>query len=211
MRPVTPMRPSQGLAIACLSLSVAACTTWTSLGSKAPAEAVPASPSEAEIVAGHLDVMNRLGAGTPAEQAEIVESARRAYLELPGPSRQLRYACVLATPAHGGSDPAGARTLLGELLAAPERLGAAERALAQIVYREVNARLSLESELRELRTAMEQADHERAAAANRRIQAQAAENARLKKELDEALAKLEAIAELERSLVNRPAPSGERP
>lgn len=205
------MRPSPGLAIACLAVSLAACTPWTGLGGKTPPAPAPASPSEAEVVAAHLDVMNRLGAGTPAEQAEIVESARRDYLESPGPSRQLRYACVLATPAHGGSDPAGARTLLGELLAAPERLGAPERALAQIVYRVVNARLSLESELRELRAATAEADQERAAAANRRIQAQAAENARLKKELDEALAKLEAIAELERSLVNRPAPSGERP
>lgn len=206
------MRPSQTLAMmACLALSLAGCSAWTGLQEKAPTDVAPASPTEAEIVAGHLDVINRLGAGTPAEQAEIVESARRSYLESPSPSHQLRYACVLATPSHGGSDPAGARTLLGELLAAPERLGVPERALAQIVYREVNARLSLESELRALRAATEQADQERAAAVNRRIQAQAAENARLKKELEEALAKLEAIAELERSLVNRPAPNGERP
>ena len=205
------MRRSLGLAVGCLALSLAGCTGWTGMGGKAPPEAVPVSPTEADVVAAHLDVMSRLGAGTPAEQAEIVESARRGYLESPGPSRQLRYACVLATPAHGGSDPAGARILLGELLAAPERLGAAERALAQIVYREVNARLSLESELRELRAATGRADQERAAAANRRIQVLAADNARLKKELDEALAKLEAIAELERSLVNRPAPNGERP
>lgn len=205
------MRPSRGLAIACLTLSLAACTTWTGLGGRTPPVVAPASPSEAEALAAHLDVMNRLGAGTPAEQAEIVETARRDYLDLPNPSRQLRYACVLATPAHGGSDPAGARTLLGELLAAPERLGAPERALAQIVYREVNARLSLESEFQELHAATVQADQERSAAANRRIQAQAAENARLKKDLDEALAKLEAIAELERSLVTRPGPNGERP
>jgi len=205
------MQPNRTLAIACLVLSLAGCSAWTGLHGKAQPAVAPASPTEAEIVAGHLDVINRLGAGTPAEQAEIVESARRSYVESPSPSRQLRYACVLATPVHGGSDPAGARTLLGELLATPERLGAPERALAQVVYREVNARLSLESELRALRAASEQADQERVAAANRRIQAQAAENARLKKELDEALAKLEAIAELERNLVTRPGPNGERP
>jgi hypothetical protein len=137
------------------------------------------------------------------------------YTESPTPTRRLRYACLLATPDHAGSDPNAARSLLDDLIAAPTTLGPAELALAQALRREVDARLSLDAalqaSLRDVQSAAGVAETERVAAANRRIQALTTENARLKRELDEALAKLEAIAELERSLVNRPSPSGERP
>lgn len=175
-----------------------------------------ASATEAELVAGHLELMSSLGAGTAAQQAEIAEAARVAFLADPGTAARLRYGLVLATPGHGGSDPAGARTLLGDVLATPERLLPAERALAEIVYRDVNAKLALEAEIRELRmTAQTDDDRAKADAAQRRLQAQlqqqVAETARLRRELDEALAKLEAVANLEKSLVERQSSPPRRP
>ena len=47
------------------------------------------------------------------------------------------------------------------------------------------------------------ADRERTANASHRLQAELDENARLRKELDEARAKLDAIANIERSLNER--------
>jgi hypothetical protein len=212
------MRPSPALAIAGLLLAwgLAGCNAGRldSSGHKAPATAATA-PADAGIVASHLELMNRLGTAPEAEQAGIFESVQRMYTESPTPTRRLRYACLLATPGHAGSDATVALSLLDELIAAPVALGPAELAFAQALRREVDARLVLQAALqaaqRDAQSAAGVADTERSAAANRRIQALTAENTRLKKELDEALAKLEAIAELERSLVNRPAPNGERP
>lgn len=172
--------------------------------------------TDAELVAGHLELMNRLGAGSATEQAEIAEAARVAFLADPGTLPRLRYGLVLATPGHGDSDPAGARTLLGEVLATPERLLPAERALAEIVYREVNAQLALEAEIRQLRESVASSDDRAAVdAAQRRLQSQlqqqVAENARLRRELGEALAKLEAVANLEKALIERQSTPPKRP
>jgi hypothetical protein len=160
-------------------------------------------PSAADLVAGHLDAINRLGLGTPAEQAEIAEAARSAFLAEPSATHRLRYALVMATPGHGRADPVGARTLLGEALSAPERLTEPERALAQIVYRDLNNLLALELQVRELDAAAKAAASSRDVASGRRIQALAAENDRLRRELEEAREKLEAVAELEKALVER--------
>lgn len=186
---------------------------WSSGNRRPPA---PTSASEAELVAGHLELMNNLGAGTATQQAEIAEAARVAFLADPGTAARLRYGLVLATPGHGHSDPAGARTLLGEVLATPERLLPAERALTEIVYREVNSQLALEAEIRQLQTAVAASDDRvKAEAEQRRLQAQlqqqAAEIARLRRERDEALAKLEAVANLEKSLVERQSSPPRRP
>ena len=82
----------------------------------------------------------------------------------------------------------------------------AEQALAYVMFQDVNARLSLVAENQRLvAEAGNREDRDRLQAANRRIQAQAAENARLKAELDQARAKLEAVAALERSLAERQA------
>ena len=208
------MKRSSALITGLALLAMTGCAGTGGLGaqgSQGTRDPAPLAHGDTEVVASHLEVINRLGSGTPEERAGIVESVRRDYEQSPGPSRQLLYACVLATPGHVASDLGGARILLDRLLAEPELLGPTERSLAQIMDRQVSSSLAMERELRELRTAAEDRDLERSADAEQRIEAQAAENARLRKELNEALAKLEAIAELERSLVSRPASKGERP
>ncbi len=47
-------------------------------------------------------MLQRLAQAAPAEQAEMVAAAQRDYETAPTPSRQLRYALVLANPGHAG-------------------------------------------------------------------------------------------------------------
>jgi serine phosphatase RsbU (regulator of sigma subunit) len=105
---------------------------------------------------------------------------------------------VLAVPGHAASDPAGARTLLGEALATPETLLPSERALADLMIRDLDARLALVRENEALRgIGPTNKDDERLAELDRRLQAEIAEKEQLRRELERAEAKLEAIATLE--------------
>lgn len=171
--------------------------------------AIPAEPDlapEARLVIDYLATLERIAKAGPAEQAEIARFARRAFEVDPTTANHLRHALILGLPGHATSDPAAARAELGTLLATPERMLPAEQALAYVMFQDVNARLSLVAENQRLAAeAGNREDRDRLQAANRRIQAQAAENARLKAELDEARAKLEAVAALERSLAERQA------
>ena len=199
--------PSAGrlpLALAALALT-AGCSLYEGRSAEAPAPGPSLAP-EAALIMDYLAALERLARAGPAEQAEIAEQARRAVDLDPSVAHQLRHGLVLALPGHGASDPGAARSALGDLLANPERLLPAELALAYVMHQEVNARLVLLAENQRLGAAdTGREDRERLQAANRRLQAQAAENAKLKQELDEARAKLEAVADLERSLAERQA------
>jgi len=170
------------------------------------AEIVPPvdrAATSAALLASYLEVLQRLVQGPPAEQAEILASAQRDDAVAPTPSHQLRYALVLATPGHAGFDLAHAQQLLRELLAAPEALLPVERALALVTLRTVDRQIQLGSENQRLQAEIERSDRERTNSEERRLAAEAEENARLRKELEEAHAKLDAIANIERSLNKR--------
>lgn len=153
---------------------------------------------DGQVVAAYLAILDRLGRGGAAEQAEIIESTRNAYVAGPSTQKRLRYAFVLAVPGHAASDPAGARTLLGEALATPETLLPSERALADLMVRDLDARLALARENDTLRNGNTRSvDDGRLAELDRRLQAETAENDRLRRELERAQDKLEAIATLE--------------
>lgn len=172
------------------------------VGSGGPS-ATAVSTGDAQLVAGYLSTLDALARATPAEQAEIAEAARRDATLDPTTAHRLRWAFIQAAPGHGRSNPQAARTLLGEVLANPERLLPVELALAGMMYRDVNARLAIASEadgLHQSATAL-QGDRDRATATARRLQA---DNDRLKKELEETRAKLTAIAELEQNIAGRP-------
>jgi hypothetical protein len=79
----------------------------------------------------------------------------------------------------------------------------AERALAFLELSEIDDHLTLEGENRRLQADVVRADRERTANANHRLQTELDENARLRKDLEEARAKLDAIANIERSLNER--------
>ena len=155
------------------------------------------------VIAEDLEMMTRLNQGSPAEQAEIFQSARDAADTAPTTSAVLRYALALATPGHGATDLTLARQKLSELISTPEKLMPAERSLAMVVLDNVDQRLILQNENRRLQEASARLERERGAATNRRLQAEIEENARLKRQLAEAQAKLDEIARIERSIIDR--------
>lgn len=194
------MRPDRLIALLAAASLAAACSNvddWSGL--KRRKETTPvAQTDDGQVVAGYLSILDRLGRGGAAEQAEIIESTRNAYLAEPSTQKRLRYAFVLAVPGHAASDPAGARTLLGEALATPETLLPSERALADLMVRNLDARLALTSENETLRNGQNVSPIDgRLAELDRRLQAETTENERLRRELERAEAKLEAIATLE--------------
>jgi hypothetical protein len=196
----------KALALVCCALTLAACETGR-LGrtsdDTAGTPAIDRTAAAAGALAAYLEVLQRLVESGPAEQAEIVVAAQGEFELAPTPSHQLRYALALAAPGHAGSDPAKAQTLLRELLAMPEMMLPAERALAMLELMKVDQQLLLAAENRRLQNDQARADRDRIAATNRRLQAEIEENAKLRKELADAQAKLDAIANIERSINER--------
>jgi hypothetical protein len=144
--------------------------------------------------------MYKLVTGDPATQAEIYADSSAAATLTPDPASRTRFALVLATPGHAGSDPERAQDMLRELLSQPALLTPTERSLATIQLHELEARLVLETEARRLRSESSRAERLEAAAAAQRLAAVEAENQQLKQSLAEAEQKLEAITTIERSI-----------
>jgi hypothetical protein len=164
---------------------------------------VDGNAASSSALAAYMETLQHLVQSGPAEQVEIVVAAQREYELVPTPSHQLRYALTLAAPGHAGSDPGTAQTLLRELLAAPETLTPMERSLAMLELMKVDQQMLAAAENRRLQTEVNRNDRDRVVALNRRLQSAIEENARLSKALDEAQAKLEAIANIERSINER--------
>ena len=171
----------------------------------------------AASISATVDLLQRLIQGGPAEQAEALATLRRGYEDNPAGAAELRYALALAAPQHPARDLPLAQRLLRELLATPETLLPLERSLALIELQRVDAELRLNAENERLRAeAQRERTRERGTAANpalsRRLQSEIEENARLRKALDEARAKLDAIATIEQNITERkPTPEGRRP
>lgn len=180
----------------CLAAGCANVDDWSGLKKRKDTTPVEHT-DDGQIITDYLTTLDRLGRGGAAEQAEIVEATRSAYLVEPSTRKRLRYAFVLAVPGHAASDPAGARSLLGEALATPETLLPSERALAELMVRDLDARLALARENETLRGGITPQVDNRLDELNRRLQAETAEKDRLRRELERAEAKLEAIATLE--------------
>lgn len=200
----------------CLGLAVtmAGCGWSGAMRSRAHPAPVPATvvSHESEVVADYLSALATLSAATASEQAEIVAGARAAA----GPGAtiavRLKYALILGLPGHTGSDPVAARRALLELLAVPEQLLPQERALVSITLANLNAVTAREAETQRQRDRSGRLDREKVSALNRRIQALTEENEQIRKDLADARAKLDAIANLERNMSDRrPAPPGAKP
>jgi hypothetical protein len=198
-------RRAAGLLLAgALATCLAACGTTGVLASRERPAPPPAVPSaDAEAGRQYLAELSELLAATPARQAEMFEAARANAEASPTTMHRLRHAVMLAVPGHGGTDPVAARRQLSELLARPELLLPAERALASLLLREADERLVLIAENRRLQAEAATRDRDRASTVNRRLQAEIDENARLRRALEEAQKKLDAVTQLERSIVER--------
>jgi hypothetical protein len=164
---------------------------------------VDRAAASAAVLASHLQTLAQLVQGAPAEQAEILAGARHDYDVAPTPSHELALALVLSVPGHPGFDLAHAQQLLRDVLATPETLMPSERALALLTLDNVDHQLDLAHQSQRLQTEFERNDRELVAEAGRRLQAEMEENAKLRKELDDARSKLDAISNIERSLNRR--------
>jgi hypothetical protein len=159
----------------------------------------------------YLNMMQQLGSGDPAEQADIFYAVERDYTSAPTTANSLRYGAALVTAGHPATDLQKGRLVLQTLLATPERMSPAERTLAQILLNEVESRLRLEADNSRLVATVDGRQRSQANS-DRRTQAMAEENARLRKALEDAQQKLDKIRDIERSIIERtPSPPGSPP
>ncbi len=205
-------------------LRIAACVCvigWlTGCGTGSPFSrqkpAAPAEPDRASqdlgVITPLIEMMASLPQGDPARQAELFQSAKDAAELTPTTSNKLKYALALATPGYSGSNPVAAQRQLSELLARPETLLPIERLLALVALKEVEQRLILQAENTRMRDdAMHDDSRDKLQALNRRLAAESDENVKLRKALDEARAKLEAVTHIERSINDRGASGSHTP
>jgi len=195
----TKRRVLAAILIAALALSGCESTSnWLKGRRTAVADdPVLAGSSEANT---YLAELEQLVNGDPATQAEIVADAESAAKLTPGPSTELRYALVMATPGHAGSNAAEAQALLREILVRPELLTESEVALATIFLRNAESSVVLGTEARRLRAENTRAATTEEAAVSQRIARVEAENRQLRQSLAEAEAKIEALTSIERSI-----------
>jgi hypothetical protein len=156
------------------------------------------------------ELLHRYAKAGPAEQVEIIANIRRDFETAPSPSSQLRYALAVAVPGKPATDLTLAQQLLRQILSSPESLTAIEHATAFLELQKVDRQLALSGENRRLQSDTDRDERGRVAALNRRLATEAEENARLRKALEEAQAKLEAIAKIERETTVR-KPNGTTP
>ncbi len=182
-------------------LVLSGCTTardWLSgRDSSGDREQVIIGAPEAESYLGELA---DLAAGDPATQAEIFADADAGAKLTPNPSTNLRFALVLATPGHSETDPQRAQSMLREILVQPELLTPSEIALAQLNLKALEELVVLRSETARLRSATSRQQRTQEQAVSQRLATVEAENRQLRRELEEAENKLEAIMSIERSI-----------
>ncbi len=153
----------------------------------------------------YLSDMYDLAGSDRATQAEIFADAEAAATLTPGTMTNLRFALVLATPGHPGTNAVKAQGMLRELLSQPDLMTPGEIALATIHLQEVEQRLMLDAEIERLRAqntrpATTTEDAAVDAAIARRMANLEAENRRLRQSLTDAESKLDALSAIERSL-----------
>jgi hypothetical protein len=199
-----------GACLAALLLTACASDMLTRSDPRAadPAPVIDRASASATVITSYLDGLQKLLTAQPADQAEMVAAAQRDYETAPTPSHQLRYALILATPGHAATDQPRGQRLLRELMASPAALLPSERALAYLEQQKVDAQVMLTAENKRLQNAATRTQIDRSSNLSKRLQSEIDENARLRKELDAAQAKLDAISDIERSLSER-KPSAE--
>jgi hypothetical protein len=162
------------------------------------------STSDAGI-ATYIETMQHLANSEPAQQADVFYEVERAYTAAPTTANTLRHAIALVTPGHPNSNLAEGKKLLEQLLASPERLVPAERNLAGYLVKDADVRLQLQADIRRLTATVDERTRGQVGS-DKRAQAQADEVAKLKRALQEAQHKLDAIISTEKSLSERSRP-----
>jgi len=203
-----PAAPAALVALVALVAMLGGCSSMMPQPHAAPAPQAQQTPDNGDLAAAVLMAhtfqdMQRLVQAAPAEQAEILAAARAAYQRTPRGDAQLRYALLLATPGHPARNPTMAQVLLRELAAQPETLVPVQRAVVLVELAQLDRELGLQQDNEQLRADALREDQQHDASAQRRLQAQFDENAKLRKALQAAQAKLDAVATIERNLTDR--------
>jgi hypothetical protein len=187
--------------ISVIVATIAGCmqtTDWLQSGPTAKADdPVILGAPEADA---YLTELYDLVAGDPARQAEIFADAESRAILTPAPNTELRYALVLATAGHPESNPEKAQSMLREVLAQPELLTSAEISLATIHLNNVERLIVVNAEARRLRVSSSRAARTEEQAISQRLANVEAENRQLRRELEDAENKLDAITSIERSI-----------
>ena len=196
--------PARQICIAMVVLALlggcAQTKSWMSSLRKSPSSSGDPMILGAPDADHYLTELYSLVDGDPATQAEIFADAESGARLTPGPQTNLRFALVLATPGHPESDPERAQSILRELLTQTALLTRAEVSLATIHLKSAEEQIVLRSEARQLRESTSRAARTEEAARNQRLANVESENRRLRRELDDAEEKLEAITSIERSI-----------
>jgi hypothetical protein len=187
-----------------IAAAVSACSQtngWlgSSRGSDTVAPDEPVIPGAAETERYLLE-LSVLSSGDPALQAEIFADSEVAAQLTPNPSTMLRHALVLATPGHPESDPQQAQSILRELMTQQAVMTPAEVALATIYLNSTEEFMRLGSEARQARATSDRVHRTEEAAMNQRLATVEAENRQLRRDLEDAESKLEAITSIERDI-----------
>jgi len=148
----------------------------------------------------YISELGQIAAGDPAAQAEVYADAAAAAQLTPSPSTNLRFGLVLAIAGHPESNPLKAQSVLREVLTQTLLLTPAEISLATIHLNSVERQIIADSESRRLRASSSRAAQTQEQALQQRLSTVEAANRVLRRDLEEAEQKLEAITTIERSI-----------
>jgi hypothetical protein len=182
---------------------LSACQSGAERPSTRPVATAPAAREAGLPVARYLEALDDMAAGDLIRQQATLLAARSAWQQAATPANTLRYALVLGTPGHDDTNPLEASRLLAGLLAAPERLSPDEVRLAGAFQREFTARVSQYADLARARLDTDAQLRAVEAESQSRINALSADLARVRRERDTIQEKLDAIADIEKTLMER--------
>jgi len=194
----------------CLAVTLSACAGLSTASGPVSAGSSP-PPAPPPVLVRYLETLARMAPGDPARQQAELATTLAAAEQTRSSADVLRYALALGSAGHASSNPVEAKRLVSELLASPNSLDPNETTFAQAYLREFDARVALYAELARQREESAQTLNSLDTTADRRADALAAENRQLKRKLAEAERKLEAVAEMERSMLEQAGVETEQP
>lgn len=206
-------RPPKLTILAAITL-LSGCTGLQPGPTQSDAGSTPAATQVAPLASltPYLDTLTKMAPGDPVRQQAELAATLASAQQSRSADDTLRYALALGSAGHASSNPVEAKRLISELLAGTHDLEPVELAFANAYLREFDARVALYAEVARQREDSEQQLKSRDTSADLRADSLAAENKYLRRALAEAERKLEAVAEMERSLLEPVAePGAEEP
>jgi hypothetical protein len=175
-----------------------------------PAPTPVVTPPVTSVLDGYVAMLAILSGQDKVKQSDVFYEVEKNQTLTPTTLNLLSYALALTIPGHPNSDLMKGKRLLEQVLSNPERISSTEQSLAMIMLNSADQGLKAQAEMRRLSATVD--DRTRTQSnSERRFQAQADEINRLRKALDAAQQKLDAIRDIEKSISERStSPTGTR-